>query len=76
MNNSTDIRTCLAEKKIDPGVLTAILRVAQNLPKLENEISLAPMSVLYHSTLEKYEDLPSRAHIFIAQVPSKWPGPL
>ena len=51
-------------------------RVAQNFPKLENEISLALMSVMYHSTLEKYKDLNFRANIYIAQGPSKWPGPL
>ena len=51
-------------------------RVAQNLPKLENEISLVSMSVQYHSTLEKYKDLHSRAHIHIAHGPSKVPGPL
>ena len=51
-------------------------RVAQNLPKLENEISLAPMSVLYHSTYEKYKDLHFRAHIYIAQGLSKGPGPI
>ena len=50
------------------------VRVAQNFPKLENEISLALMSILYHSTLEKYKDLHSRAHIYIAQGPSKSPG--
>ena len=50
--------------------------MAQNLPKFENEISLAPMSVLYHSIYEKYKDLHSRAHIYIAQGPSKGPGPL
>ena len=50
-------------------------RVAQNLPKLENEISLVSMSVQYHSTLEKYKDLHSRAHIYIAHGPSKGPGP-
>ena len=51
------------------------IRVAQNLPMLENEISLAPMSVLYHGTYEKYKDLHSRAHIYIAQGPSKRPEP-
>ena len=34
------------------------------------------MSVLYHNTLEKYKDLHSRAHIYLAQGPSKWPEPL
>ena len=43
---------------------------------MENEISLVPMSVLYHSQLEKYKDLHSRAHIYIAQGLSKVPGPL
>ena len=35
------------------------------------------MSVLYHSSLEKYKDLHSRAHIYIAiaQGLSKGPGP-
>ena len=51
-------------------------RVAQNFPKMENEISLVPMSVLYHSQLEKYKDLHSRAHIYIAQGLSKVLGPL
>ena len=55
--------------------LLAIAGVAQNLPKLENEISLVSMSVQYHSTLEKYKDLHSRAHIYIAHGPSKGPGP-
>ena len=49
--------------------------VAQNLPKLENEISLAPMSVLYNSTYEKCKYLHSRAHIYIAKGPSKGPDP-
>ena len=53
-----------------------MIRVAQNFLKLENDISLALMSVMYHSTLEKYKDLNFRANIYIAQGPSKWPGPL
>ena len=53
-----------------------MVRVAQNFPKMENEISLVPMSVLYHSQLEKYKYLHSRAHIYIAQGLSKVPGPL
>ena len=50
--------------------------VSQNIPKLENKISLAPMSVQYHSALEKYKILQYRAHIYIAQGLSKGPGPI
>ena len=32
-------------------------------PKMKNKISLAPISVLYHSTMEKYKDLQNRAHV-------------
>ena len=34
------------------------------------------MSVQYHSALEKYKILHSRAHIYIAQGLSKGPGPI
>ena len=50
--------------------------MAQNSPKLETKISPALISVLYHSALEKYKDLHSRPHIYLAQGPSKMPGPL
>ena len=49
-------------------------RVAQNFPKIEIKISLVPMSVPYHGTLENYEDLHSRFHIYIAQGPSEGHG--
>ena len=42
---------------------------------MENEISLAQMSVLHYSTLQKYKDPHSGAHIYIAQGPSKGPVP-
>ena len=50
--------------------------MAQNFPNMENEISLAQMSVLHYSALQKYKDLHSRVHIHLAQGPSKGPEPL